>query len=161
MAPSHTWAWAVAAWLGFRRPGSAPAAPPTQSLAGAGVAGSRGRGPSLTLEVDPRADPQHTREGGEVQGANEVLQRHRLHGPRGSLDADRVTAARALIPAAPPRPPRPRRADVGGVAPPTWAGPLRLGARRPRPCPLTASVSLALKWAAVPTSHLGGATSKV
>lgn len=92
--------------------------------------GSRGRGPSLTLEVDPRADPQHTREGGEVQGANEVLQRHGLHGPRDSLDADRVAAARALSPQ--PHPAPPPAADVGGAAPPMWAGPLRCGAWGPR-----------------------------
>lgn len=62
---------------------------PTQGEPGSGGAGGwGGLRPSLTLEVDPRADLQHTREGGGVQRANEVLQRRGLHGPRGSLDAD-------------------------------------------------------------------------
>lgn len=90
MASSHTWTWPVAAWLsfpGFCRPGQRPCPTPSESQAAAGAGVGGGPGPPLTLEVDPRADPQHAREGGGVQGANKVLQRHRLHGPRGSLDA--------------------------------------------------------------------------
>lgn len=52
---------------------------------------AKGEPGPLTLEVDSGADPQHAREGGGVQVAHEVLQRHRLHGPRGSLGAEQVT----------------------------------------------------------------------
>lgn len=88
-APNHT-AWPVAA-SGFEPAGSFPRLlTPSRGLCPRPTPRecSEGFQPPLTLEVDPRADPQHAREGLGVQGAHEVLQRHRLHGHHGSLGAD-------------------------------------------------------------------------
>lgn len=119
----------VAGFPGFPSPGQRPC-PTTPREPGA--AGERGRGPSLTLEVDPRADPQHTREGGEVQGANEVVQRHRLHRPRCSLDLDewQLQALGACSPAPPRRCGRECSAQVGGASSSPGEGLLRVPSDR-------------------------------